>query len=732
MNYVGQLAETVYEAVKELYQGLNPATLSGGVDVLVVKHPDGSFLCSPFHVRFGKLDVLRTKEQVVDIEINGKPVDLQMKLGVDGEAFFVQEPESSEEDLPFSRCCSSFPLDTSNEMLTDFIVDARRKSARPRSISRKKRLRKKAKKKDEKLPGSIISADTSSEELEDAYETLLEDKASSLYSFSSSSEYLTSFKSDSEVERDSDCKRSKCHKSSCCCRKPRVKKFESSDRMREESFDTTVPYFWEESNEDLPSSQKRSYHMGPNDIYLEDLPSLNSSSAALYFPPSCSRCDDRFWDASTHPEIIQPKIQVPEEQKNNITLSLCGGLNENQGISTEKFSKHIISYQDLANDPGILQDPRLVVKIEDKHYNWAVAAPMILSLQAFQKTLPKSTVDMLVKEKMSKKSSSSWWFSWRRKDWIPEDEIQEDISPSSLQSYITSRWKLHPFTIEDPLDPVVNFDAPSGKPPVRIPNFKKTLRLSSDQIRNLNLKEGSNEVVFSVTTQYQGTCRCQATIYLWNWSDKVVVSDIDGTITKSDALGHILPQLGKDWTHHGIIKLYHKIHLNGYKFLYCSARAIGMADITKRYLKWVNDQGCVLPRGPLLLTPSSLFSALHREVVEKKPEVFKTACLKDILHLFKPGGDPFYAGFGNRNSDVRAYLHVGIPKCRIFTVNPQGQLIQELIKNHKTTFDHLLETVEHMFPPINAGPTVKLIHPEFSGFCYWRKPLAAIDLSEIH
>lgn len=65
MNYVGQLAETVFGTVKELYQGLNPATLSGGIDVLVVKQVDGSFRCSPFHVRFGKLGVLRSREKVV-------------------------------------------------------------------------------------------------------------------------------------------------------------------------------------------------------------------------------------------------------------------------------------------------------------------------------------------------------------------------------------------------------------------------------------------------------------------------------------------------------------------------------------------------------------------------------------------------------------------------------------------------------------------------------------------
>lgn len=61
------------------------------------------------------------------------------------------------------------------------------------------------------------------------------------------------------------------------------------------------------------------------------------------------------------------------------------------------------------------------------------------------------------------------------------------------------------------------------------------------------------------------------------------------------ALGHLIPS-----------------HRNGYKFLYCSARAIGMADLTKGYLQWVSEGGCGLPMGPILLSPSSLFSAFHR------------------------------------------------------------------------------------------------------------------------
>lgn len=65
MNYVGQLAGQVLGTVKELYKGINQATLSGCIDVIVVQQQDGTYLCSPFHVRFGKLGVLRSKEKVV-------------------------------------------------------------------------------------------------------------------------------------------------------------------------------------------------------------------------------------------------------------------------------------------------------------------------------------------------------------------------------------------------------------------------------------------------------------------------------------------------------------------------------------------------------------------------------------------------------------------------------------------------------------------------------------------
>jgi phosphatidate phosphatase LPIN len=55
----------------------------------------------------------------------------------------------------------------------------------------------------------------------------------------------------------------------------------------------------------------------------------------------------------------------------------------------------------------------------------------------------------------------------------------------------------------------------------------------------------------------QGVQEVIGKIFLWDYTTKIVISDVDGTVTKSDALGHILPRLGlHDWSQPSICKLY--------------------------------------------------------------------------------------------------------------------------------------------------------------------------------
>jgi phosphatidate phosphatase LPIN len=111
MQYVRNLSDSVSSA----WNSINPATLSGAIDVIVVEQEDGSLVCSPFHVRFGKFSLLRPYEKKVEFHVNGVKQPYAMKLGEEGEAFFVFETSDNiPKDMqtsPLVSPASSPPLD---------------------------------------------------------------------------------------------------------------------------------------------------------------------------------------------------------------------------------------------------------------------------------------------------------------------------------------------------------------------------------------------------------------------------------------------------------------------------------------------------------------------------------------------------------------------------------------------------------------------------------------------
>jgi phosphatidate phosphatase LPIN len=109
-----QYVRSISGSVSKTWNSINPATLSGAIDVIVVEQEDGSLACSPFHVRFGKFSLLRPFEKKVEFAVNGQKQDYAMKLGEGGEAFFVFETSDNiPEDLqtsPIMSPASSPPL----------------------------------------------------------------------------------------------------------------------------------------------------------------------------------------------------------------------------------------------------------------------------------------------------------------------------------------------------------------------------------------------------------------------------------------------------------------------------------------------------------------------------------------------------------------------------------------------------------------------------------------------
>ena len=76
-------------------------------------------------------------------------------------------------------------------------------------------------------------------------------------------------------------------------------------------------------------------------------------------------------------------------------------------------------------------------------------------------------------------------------------------------------------------------------------------------------------------------------VFFYNSTDKLIISDVDGTITKSDikvtqsnmnnfnmfSQGHVLPKLGISAHHTGVVELFHKLYQSGYKIIYLTARS---------------------------------------------------------------------------------------------------------------------------------------------------------------
>ncbi|KAG8374288.1 hypothetical protein BUALT_Bualt11G0115900 [Buddleja alternifolia] len=389
-----------------------------------------------------------------------------------------------------------------------------------------------------------------------------------------------------------------------------------------------------------------------------------------------------------------------------LDISLCGNLlHAGMGSSAAEdvFNANRISMDEFKlSATSIVKNENLIVRLQGKYLPWNKASHIILGMAAFGLNLPIEPHDI-----------------------IPVEQETQDIKEgqdSEMPSTPSRRWRLWPIpfrrvkTLEHSVSNSSNDEVfldsetvSENQPLVKTPTArvatesprKQILRTNvptTDQIASLNLKEGQNMVNFVFSTRVLGSQKVEAHIYLWKWNTRIVISDVDGTITKSDVLGQFMPLVGKDWTHSGIARLFSAIKENGYQLLFLSARAIVQAYLTKSFLFNLKQDGKSLPSGPVVISPDGLFPSLYREVIRRAPHEFKIACLEDIKALFPPDYNPFYAGFGNRDTDELSYRKIGIPKGKIFIINPKG----EVAINHRVdvkSYTSLHTLVNDMFPP---------------------------------
>ncbi|KAL3122791.1 hypothetical protein niasHT_008481 [Heterodera trifolii] len=169
---------------------------------------------------------------------------------------------------------------------------------------------------------------------------------------------------------------------------------------------------------------------------------------------------------------------------------------------------------------------------------------------------------------------------------------------------------------------------------------------------------GPYSVQFSAKNAKGQTLSVNCTLYYLDHNAKLVISDIDGTVTKSDLRGMLL---GRVWMQKNVRELYEQIKQRGYQLVYLSARPAAAGTMTMDFLKELN-----MPSGALLLSYEPLEKAVKTAV--KDPQRVKIVCMQRLKDLFNLA--PFFAGFGNQQSDKIAYDALEVPT--VFMVNPKG------------------------------------------------------------
>ena len=224
---------------------------------------------------------------------------------------------------------------------------------------------------------------------------------------------------------------------------------------------------------------------------------------------------------------------------------------------------------------------------------------------------------------------------------------------------------------------------------------------TQDQIRKMDLKQGKNEICFAIETTLGGIQILKSNIYFWPHNIKMILWDIDGTVTKSDILGVILPRIGIDWNHDGVIELIDRMSSQGYKIVYLTARAIFQSEATHEFLGSIRQNEKKLPYGPIIMDPDGIFSSFKKGIVQKQQHLTKILALIEIKNLFgsKNIEQHFFAGFGNKETDAIAYRYLGIPLNNIFIINKSSDIIQ-LGEKKKNTYPKLIESCDEFFPKL--------------------------------
>ena len=564
--------------------GYNNALLSGSMDIIVVKQPNGKFKASPLRLRFSNYRVPKAGKKKVTVKVNQNIVDVPMFLQKDGTAFILLE---------------------------------NKKYKKENSINDEENKNKSKEQKSDKHSSHSLSPN----------------HINNINTINNSEDK----KINTSIDNDNN-----------SCDNNSINLTVNERQSKEKEFINE-----EKSEEEIVHNMKT--------IIIEKAP-----------PPPTLKLDLSIcWDTIS-------------KNKNNKNFNMQG-----------EFIKKIVSKDEFFKDPWkIINNPNLAIKYKNQILTSKAIIPMMFSQLVYNTSLPEDVINNLTEGQ-----DGHLFWKTKHKDAYRIDLEQLSISSTENDSDTKNlNYNSDGGIVSDKYNSISD-DNYSDSATTSDKNIKKKFRMKKSSkipshiLEKFDLKEGMNEIQYIVDG-----FTINSNIFLWNYSDKIVISDFDGTVTRSDVIGQIGVYFGIDWTHKYIAKLYSHIVNNGYKMLYVTARTMYMQKSTKNSLSSINQDGFLMPVGPMMMNESGYVDAIKTEIIDKVPQEFKIECLLNLLKLFPSDVEPFYAGFGNKPSDKIAYEKIGIDPGKIYIINEKGEVAKNFRTNCKTNFLLMDEQIDQLFP----------------------------------
>lgn len=286
---------------------------------------------------------------------------------------------------------------------------------------------------------------------------------------------------------------------------------------------------------------------------------------------------------------------------------------------------------------------------------------LILTL-SFVSIFSNGCIDVII-TKSSTYLSTPWHVHFKSKK---PDEVKFTMLGDTIDKFASTNDKGVLFFENDGVSPIPSNDILS----------KLKLDSKFELMEKNNMK--SMELSYQLSLIRKGI-HMECRMYLFNGKKNAVISDIDGTVTKSNIKGIITSvfNLKDGYFHQGICKLLRtfidKYDLN---VVLLSARSIDLFELTKQHMDRLIEEidgvtyDCT--KLPVLVNHESLFKALKTEIIDK-PIEFKKLAIRDVQNILENKSKSIKMALGNNIADMTAYAGVSIPFMSL--INTESKLV---------------------------------------------------------